>query len=318
MTVILNLDLRNTQADTGAEPVPAGWYVAMIDESSLVPTKSDPNNKMLKLRFNIVEGQFAGRKIFEQFNIIHSNVMTQEIAQKQLKAVCVAAGHHGMLADSGELHGKPMRVKVKVRKATDEYEASNAISSFLNMSAPLPAGATTAVAQAAPAAAPAAFAAQPWAAAAPAAAMPPATTGAPVFPAAAPAAAAAPAPAALPWASAPAGVAPAPAAAAPAPVPAAAPAPVPAAAPAEPIKRMTEKAAGATYEQFVANKWTDEAMIKEGYMVLENQAPVAAPVAPPAAPAAPAAPAVPASPPVTTPAAPAGTPMTPPWATPAA
>lgn len=313
MTVILNLDLRNTQADTGAEPVPAGWYVAMIDESSLVPTKSDPNNKMLKLRFNIVEGQFAGRKIFEQFNIIHSNVMTQEIAQKQLKAVCVAAGHHGMLADSGELHGKPMRVKVKVRKATDEYEASNAISSFLNISAPLPAGATTAVAQAAPAAAPAAFAAQPWAAAAPAAAMPPATTGAPVFPAASPAAAAAPAPAALPWASAPAGVTPAPAAAAPVPV-ATPPAPVPAAAPAEPIKRMTEKAAGATYEQFVANKWTDEAMIKEGYMVLENPVPAAAPVAPPAAPAAPA---VPASPPAAA-AAPTGTPMTPPWATQAA
>ena len=318
MTAVLNLDLRQTQADTGADPIPAGWYLAMIDESSLAGTSKDPNNKMLKLRFNILEGQFAGRKVFTNFNIIHSNVMTQEIAQKQLKAVCVAVGHHGMLADSGELHAKPCRIKVKVRKATDEYEASNDITTYLPKDAPLPAGAgPTAVTQAAAAAAPAgvpSFAAQPWAAnAAPVAAMPPATTGAPVFPVAAPAAAAATAAPALPWASAPATATPEPVAA-----PVAAPvAPVPQAAPAQaptPIKRMTEKAAGATYEQFIGNNWTDEGMIRDGYMVLEMPA---APV--PAAAPAPAP--VPVAAPVTQTAAvaaPAGTPMAPPWATPAA
>lgn len=315
MTAMLNLDLRNTQADTGADPIPAGWYMAMIDESSLVDTKGGTGNKMLKLRFNIIEGQFANRKVFTNFNIIHSNVMTQEIAQKQLKAVCVAVGHHGLITDSAELHAKPCRIKVKIRKATDEYEASNDIVSYLSKDAPLPAGAGATAAPvigAAQATPPAAFAAQPWAAAAPAAAMPPATTGAPVFPAVQPPAAA-PAASNVPWAAAPA-------AAAPVAAPVAAPAPVappatpvaPPAAPAQPVKVMTAKAAGATYEQFVAGNWTDEAMIREGYMVLETPAPVAAP-----APAAPAAPVAPAAPPTTpAPVAPAaGAPLTPPWAT---
>ena len=57
-----------------------------------------------------------------------------------------------------------------------------------------------------------------------------------------------------------------------APTPAAAPvaAPTPAAAP---VKVMTEKAGGATYEQFVAQNWTDEMMIEQGYMVITTPAP---------------------------------------------
>lgn len=310
MTAMLNLDLRNTQADTGADPIPAGWYMAMIDESSVAPTAKDPNNKMLKLRFTVLDGQYANRKVFVNFNIVHSNATTQEIAQKQLKAVCVAVGHHGLIQDSGELHGKPCRIKVKVRKETADYEAANDIVSYLSKDAPLPAtaGAAAVPAAAAPQSAPAAFAAQPWAAGAQAPAMPPATTGAPVFPAVQPPAAA-PAASNVPWATAPA--------AAPVAAPVAAPAPVappaapvaPPAAPAQPVKVMTAKAAGATYEQFVAGNWTDEAMIREGYMVLENPAP--------AAPVAPAAPAAPATPPMTpAPVAPAaGAPLTPPWAT---
>lgn len=62
--------------------------------------------------------------------------------------------------------------------------------------------------------------------------------------------------------------APPPAPSAPVPPPAAqAPAPAPA-----PVKRMTAKAGGATYESFVAQGWTDVAMIQQGY--LEDYVPV--------------------------------------------
>lgn len=37
-------------------------------------------------------------------------------------------------------------------------------------------------------------------------------------------------------------------------------------APAQ-VKQMTAKAGGATYEQFVAQGWTDEMLVREGYMV---------------------------------------------------
>lgn len=74
-----------------------------------------------------------------------------------------------------------------------------------------------------------------------------------------------------------------------APAAAAAPAPAPAPAPAAPVKKMTEKAAGATYEDFVSEGWTDDAMVAEGYMELVKPTP-------PKPPAAPKVPAVPATP----------------------
>jgi hypothetical protein len=122
-----------------------------------------------------------------------------------------------------------------------------------------------------PAAAPVAAptpAAAPVAAPTPAAAPVAAPVAAPT-PAAAPVAA--PTPAAAPVA------APTPAAApVAAPTPAAAPvaAPTPAAAPvAAPVKVMTEKACGATYEQFIAQGWNDEQLIANGYMVMTTPAP---------------------------------------------
>lgn len=53
----------------------------------------------------------------------------------------------------------------------------------------------------------------------------------------------------------------APAPAAPAPI---APPPAP---PAAPVRTMTPKAAGATYESFISNGWTDALLIEHGYMM---------------------------------------------------
>ena len=82
-------------------------------------------------------------------------------------------------------------------------------------------------------------------------------------------------------------------------------APQPAAQPAQPVKKMTDKAQGLTYEDFWREGWTDELLVQHGYMVYEQ------PVAP-SAPAVPGAPTVPAGPGAPQAAA-AGGPR-PPWA----
>lgn len=43
--------------------------------------------------------------------------------------------------------------------------------------------------------------------------------------------------------------------------------PPPPAAPPAPVRQMTAKAAGTTYEQFIGSGWTDETLIAHGYMV---------------------------------------------------
>ena len=128
---LINFDASQVQPSEAMEAIPAGWYNAAIDESDVKPTK-DGNGSYLHLRFTIMDGQYANRKVFTRLNIRNANPVAQEIAYKQLSAICHAVGVM-QVADTGQLHGQPMKIKVKVRAATGEYEASNEISGFKNI-----------------------------------------------------------------------------------------------------------------------------------------------------------------------------------------
>ena len=133
----INFDSSQVAPSTGtADALPAGWYNVMMDESDVKPTsKSTPDNPqfMLACRFNILDGQYQGRKLFTRLNIRNSNPQAVEIAYKDLSAICHAVGMIGLVQDSTMLHGKPLKVKVKLRAATGEYEASNEISAYKNI-----------------------------------------------------------------------------------------------------------------------------------------------------------------------------------------
>lgn len=128
----LNFDATKVAPEMGFETVPAGWYNAMIDESEMKPTK-DGSGAYLQTRFNIIDGQYANRKIYMRLNLRNTNPVAQEIAYKQLSAIAHAVGvlH---VQDSSQLHGLPMKIKVKLRKDTSgQYEDSNEISSIKNI-----------------------------------------------------------------------------------------------------------------------------------------------------------------------------------------
>lgn len=133
----LQFDARTVTPDTGSgDALPAGWYNVMMDESEMKATaqKGDgsPAGAYLKCRYSVIDGQYAGRKIFANLNLRNANPVAQEIAYKQLSAICHAVNVLNM-QDTQELHGKPLKIKVKVRKATDEYEASNDIGAYKNI-----------------------------------------------------------------------------------------------------------------------------------------------------------------------------------------
>lgn len=210
----LNFDARTVAPQTGFEPLPVGWYNVIVDESEMKPTKAG-DGAYLKLRYSILDGQFAGRKIFGNINLQNANPQAVEIGLKQLSAVAHAVGVL-LVQDSQQLHNIPLKIKLKIRSdKTGEYEPQNEITQWKNINEPIDAPAAGAPAfAAAPAAAPA------WQqpAAAPAPAPAPAWSAAPVA-----------APSAAPW-QAPAAVAQQPWQA-PSAAPAPAPAPAPSAAP---------------------------------------------------------------------------------------
>lgn len=143
---------------TAFDPLPAGNYVAMVVDSDIKPTRS---GRALKLAFRIIDGPHNGRQVWVNLNIENASAQAQEIAQKQLSALCHAVNVIN-LTDTLQLHEKPVRIRVKVRAAEGEYAASNDVTGFEAVAAGTAPQPQTPFA-AAPAAAVSAAPAAPWA-----------------------------------------------------------------------------------------------------------------------------------------------------------
>jgi hypothetical protein len=108
--VALNFDARTVEPSVGFDPVPAGWYQVMIDESGpMTPAKSNPQHAFLPLRFTIVDGQYKNKKLFARLNLVNGNEKAVQIAKSELSAIAHAVGVL-VVEQSEQLHGKPLWV----------------------------------------------------------------------------------------------------------------------------------------------------------------------------------------------------------------
>lgn len=124
----LNFNAQAVQpAQNNFAPIPAGVYPAQIIDSELRELRSG-NGQALSLQFEILGDKFAGRKVFANLNIYHTNPDAQRIAQEQLSAICHSVGVMH-LQDSSQLHNKPLNIRVKIRKQ-EGYEDRNEISGY--------------------------------------------------------------------------------------------------------------------------------------------------------------------------------------------
>lgn len=139
-------------------PVPAGDYIAQVTESEIKATKSG-TGQMLTLRWQILDGQFKGRLVFDRINIINQNPTAQQIGQSQLSSICRAAGVM-QLADSVQLHNRPCIITVKIRK-DEQYGDGNEVRAYKPASGVAPVAAPAFAQAANPHAAPAG-AVPPW------------------------------------------------------------------------------------------------------------------------------------------------------------
>lgn len=150
-------DATGIEPTTGYDVLPAGKYRAQIVESEMRVTRNGMG-QFLWLMLEIVEGQYQGRKLFDQLNLVNSNPQTVEIAQRTLSAICHATGKL-QVNDSTDLHLVPLMIQVAVKPPKDGYSEKNTIRYLVPEKAPV-----APAYQAAPAASqtPAAPAAAPW------------------------------------------------------------------------------------------------------------------------------------------------------------
>ncbi len=141
--------------------IPAGQYLAHITESDIVDLKSG-NGQGLKMTFEVIDGQFKGRKVWTSLNVVHTNEVAQGIAQSQLSAICRATGVN-KLEDTGSLHFKPIKITVAIKPANGDYKEGNEIKGYDAANGVAPAPTPVAQTPAAPAANSSAKAAPAWA-----------------------------------------------------------------------------------------------------------------------------------------------------------
>ena len=123
-----NFNASEIEPQGSFEPIPAGWYTAMIVDSEMKATKNG-TGEYLQLRLDIIDGDHQGRVLFDRLNLNNQNQTAVEIAQRQLSAICRAVGVM-QPQDSSDLHDKPLRVKVAIRPAGNGYEASNEVKAY--------------------------------------------------------------------------------------------------------------------------------------------------------------------------------------------
>ena len=107
----------------GFEPLPRGEYLAKIVESDVKATAKG-NGKYIKLKFEIIQGEFKGRFVWTNLNIINPNQVAVEIAQKELATLCRACGK-SVIQDTQQLHGIPIKLKLKIKPAKGDYPPGN-------------------------------------------------------------------------------------------------------------------------------------------------------------------------------------------------
>jgi len=123
-----NFNAESIEPNTSYEPIPAGWYQAIISSSEMKATR-DGYGEYLSLTLQIIDGQYENRLVFARLNLKNANDKAVDIARKDLAAICRAVGVMSPQA-SEELHDIPLMIKVKVRPASGEYEASNDIGGY--------------------------------------------------------------------------------------------------------------------------------------------------------------------------------------------
>lgn len=128
MADIGSFDANDVKPQQDFTPIPPGKYAAMIVESDLKPNKAGTGH-FLELVWEIIDGEYEGRKVWSRLNLDNPTEKAVEIARSELSSICHALDKL-VIADSSELHDKPCYISVKIDQGKGDFGPSNKISGY--------------------------------------------------------------------------------------------------------------------------------------------------------------------------------------------
>lgn len=125
-----NVDWDQEQDKVGNfEVLPKGRYPCRIIESEDKKTKAG-DGSYFKFTFEIVKGDYKGRKLWDQFNIHNQSEVAQQIGRERFKALCVAAGKE-KIKKTEELHAKFVVCLVDIERGREGRQDQNRINGYM-------------------------------------------------------------------------------------------------------------------------------------------------------------------------------------------
>ncbi len=122
------VDTTGVQEMGGFEVFPAGLYPAMMVSAAKKPTK-DGNGGFLECVYQIIDGEFNGKKFTSRLNLWNMNQQAVDIAKRELKSLRLALGLHDQEGRTSEFLNKPLvlNITVKPRKDKPDQAENNLI-----------------------------------------------------------------------------------------------------------------------------------------------------------------------------------------------
>ena len=110
--------------------LPAGDYTVMITASNVLPIKSG-KGRQIALEMDIIEGQYKGRKLFENLCTEHESEQVQAIARGKFASLRKALGVREDASDTTQLHNIRVVANVRVKDSKKSPgEKENEIKSY--------------------------------------------------------------------------------------------------------------------------------------------------------------------------------------------
>lgn len=125
-----NIDTNDPELTDSFAEIPEGYYPAVVESIEQGFDKSGGIRFSAKVRLR--ECQFAGRVIFENYNLGSQNPQAVEIGKKQLAALARACGVNGTLTSPQQVVNIPVYAKIDPPKNNSKY---NSIGAWLTVEA---------------------------------------------------------------------------------------------------------------------------------------------------------------------------------------
>jgi hypothetical protein len=117
--------------------LPIGIYKAQITDASV----SQPQNLDgwgINLSWQITEGEYEGRYVFQRITFIHSSIEATTIGRRQFKDLCVATGIDEQVTDVAVFKFNPCQIRVGIEQdKRGIYADKNRVSRVLQIDAPV-------------------------------------------------------------------------------------------------------------------------------------------------------------------------------------